>query len=293
MSRTKKMKTKRGTTKKIKTKRGTTKKRGGNLSFFKKDNNPVNYTKNTYATMNVDSLHKAYQQNCKSPIGFIKNRSDCQKIDSEFQRKIKEENNKKGNYLDLDDFDNNKDDNEEFEYQYLLGLTLPPNSKSKFKCKDIDLDRIEEVTNLKDVYGDCCPRGFLGKKNTSFCNKVEKKIVDNKYYYPEIKPKKEAEISDDDYEFEKNLAQNPISVYTWTNPGDGITYSGDEAFEKESLYYEKIEEEKEEEKMRLLKQSQKEEEENKQETDIKAYGGKTRKGKTKRKTKRKTIRKSK
>ena len=86
---------------------------------------------------------------------------------------------------------------------------------------------------------------FFGKKNTSFCKNVEKKIESNKYYYPEKIQGKDGydteELSDDEYDFERKIAQNPLIGYSWTSPEDGIKYRDDEAYNQEASYNKKIE----------------------------------------------------
>ncbi len=151
---------------------------------------------------------------------------ECKDIDSAFQKKLQEENNKKGNYIDRNDFDPSKSDRENAEDRYMMGVTLPPNAKSKFQCKNINLTMVDQVKNLKDIYGDCCPRGFFGKKNTSFCNNVEKKIEGNKYYYPEKPLPKEPEISNEEYENEREMASNPAA---------GLTRQDEEENEEEKM----------------------------------------------------------
>ena len=233
----------KGTKKRIKKNNKRTKK-GGFFSFFNK--NKVAPEQNTYSNMKSDTLHQMYQEKCKKHFGFIKNMSrECKDIDSAFQKKLQEENNKKGNYIDRNDFDPSKSDRENAEDRYMMGVTLPPNAKSKFQCKNINLTMVDQVKNLKDIYGDCCPRGFFGKKNTSFCNNVEKKIEGNKYYYPEKPLPKEPEISNEEYENEREMASNPAAGLTrqdedMTQPnydsyGETDRESDDESVDKKSI----------------------------------------------------------
>jgi hypothetical protein len=172
---------------------------------------------------------------------------------------------------------------------------LPPNTKSRFKCNNINLNLIDEVKNLKEIYTYCCPRGFFGKKNTSFCRNVEKKIETNKYYNPENPIPKE-EISDEDYERDREFATNPVAGYSWANPETSVRYYNDEAYEQESMYNEKIRKEKEEEDRMILERSKNGLNESKNEEKMrflegeqpmpkKVYGGKTRKRKITRKKK--------
>jgi|688.fasta_scaffold78896_5 hypothetical protein len=251
--------TKRSKTKRSITKRSKTKKRGGFFSFFKKNKvQPLqsNFIRNEYAGMNSTALHKLYQEKCKKHMGFVKNMSsECKKIDKEFQKKIKEENNRNGNYIDVNDFDDSKSERENLENRYMTGITLPPNSKSKFKCREINLNNIEKVNYLKDIYGDCCPSGFFGKKNTTFCKNVEKKIEKNRYYYPENPTPKE-EISDEEYEMNKEFATNPVAGYRWQNPENGTVYYDTEAYNQEQMYYEELNRRKEEKERNLLEISQ-------------------------------------
>jgi hypothetical protein len=287
-------------TRKQRTRKQKTKKRGGFFSFFKKNKvYPETYNptkRNIYANMNAQSLHTLYQQKCKKHMGFLKNMTDeCRKIDKEFQIKIKEENSKQGFYIDNEHIDPSKSDRENSEKKHMLQVMLPPNTKSRFKCNNINLNLIDEVKNLKEIYTDCCPRGFFGKKNTSFCRNVEKKIETNKYYNPENPIPKE-EISDEDYERDREFATNPVAGYSWANPETSVRYYNDEAYEQESMYNEKIRKEKEEEDRMILERSKNGLNESKNEEKMrflegeqpmpkKVYGGKTRKRKITRKKK--------
>jgi hypothetical protein len=71
---------------------------------------------------------------------------------------------------------------EEEEYRY-MNETQTENKDKDSQCKKYNLNFVNKVSNLKDIYKDCCPAGgfFSGKQDTEFCIKTKDKLTENSY----------------------------------------------------------------------------------------------------------------
>jgi len=71
---------------------------------------------------------------------------------------------------------------EEEEYWY-MNKTQTENKDKDSQCKNYYLPSVNQVSNLKDIYKDCCPAGglFSGKQDTKFCIKTKDKLTENSY----------------------------------------------------------------------------------------------------------------
>ena len=163
-----KSKTRRYHKKSIKRKNSKTRK-GGFFGFFssKKVAPQECNLDNVNQMGDYKDLHGLYQKCCPKGMFGTKNSSSlCKTIDQKFQQSWKAKN-------DALEYQGDETDPEKVEM-----LKNNPVPGAKRDCKALNVDNIYNKETLESLYGECCPKGFFGNKNSSpNCKKMDAKMA--------------------------------------------------------------------------------------------------------------------